>query len=87
VARQVFEELAKTGIFYQQGKDLVIYDSKSRNNARLVVVPPDRFRSILDTYFEVRKDTRAHPIASGGERATATREDAAMILGSLELQR
>jgi hypothetical protein len=80
----VFDELKKTGIFFQQGSKLVSYDSSSNNRSRLTPVSPDGFRSILDKYFNVRK-TRVGQLRF--ENTTATREDAALFLESWELQR
>jgi hypothetical protein len=80
----VFSDLRRKGVFFQQGGKLVEYDSESKDGTRLHTVSPDEFRSILDEYFEVRK-TRAGQ--SRYETATATLEDAVLILESKELRR
>lgn len=83
-ASLVYQEMKKMEIFFHQAGKLVMYDKKSKAT-RLLTVDQDRMRSVLDEFFQVRRQTRASRVE--GERATASREEAAGILKSPALTR
>ena len=86
-AMEIFTELDKDGRYFQQDGKLVHYD-KNSVSGRLSIVSPDQFRSLLDKHFEFRKPRVKDPGSPADfHPATATREDAALILGSKELSK
>jgi hypothetical protein len=80
IARQVFKRLAKEETYFVQGGKLVQYNSKS-TATRLTIVSPDQLRSHLDKFFHPFKRTK-----DGPSPATATTDDAKLLLGSEEMQ-